>query len=305
MPIFQHLKSLLLLCKGENWQRYVVALFAVIVYLLVAHFSSSIAFYFIGLLLFFGYLLIGIPHGALDHLLLKDKRISLFKFVLNYVMIILLYFILWQYLPTLSLIVFIVFSSFHFGESELEDSGAKISSNSSYAKSFLLGLSILFFTIFSHFEESLDVIANIKGIAYTSLKSMDHPLYSLSIAGLSFLYILFQSVLSKRYFYLRILFILLIGVYVPLAVAFGLYFIVQHSYNAWGHLRTGLNLDSVSLYKKALPYTLGALMVFVVIVFINTNQVSIEREIWANVFIFLACISLPHFLLMHRFYKES
>jgi Brp/Blh family beta-carotene 15,15'-monooxygenase len=252
-----------------------------------------------------GFLAVGIPHGALDHILEKNNKEPLYRFIFKYLAIIGFYFALWHYLPQLSLITFIIFSSFHFGESELEETGVKISSTGSYLKAFTLGLCILLFIIFSHFEESMDVIASMNAFQLQDFKAGNISFYSFGIAAISLFYIISQSIFSKRYSYLGLLFLLLIGIKLPLIFAFGLYFIFQHSYNAWGHLQTGLNLNENSLYKKALPYTLGALIVLLAIVVFNPNTIINTEGFLANVFIFLACISLPHFVLMHLFYKSN
>ena len=305
LPIVPFLKALYLFIKKENWIRYIVAFLAVLAYLIIASFDSVTAMYVSYFILIAGFLAVGIPHGALDHILEKNKREPLYRFILKYLAIIGFYFALWHYLPSLSLITFIIFSSFHFGESELEETGVKISSTGSYLKAFTLGLCILLFIIFSHFEESMDVIASMNAFQLQDFKTVDFSFYSFGIAAISLFYIISQSIFSKRYSYLGLLFLLLIGIKLPLIFAFGLYFIFQHSYNAWGHLQTGLNLNENSLYKKALPYTLGALIVLLAIVVFNPNTIINTEGFLANVFIFLACISLPHFVLMHLFYKSN
>jgi Brp/Blh family beta-carotene 15,15'-monooxygenase len=271
----------------------------------VASFNSDIATYVSYFILISGSLAFGIPHGALDHILIRGKRIPLLPFILKYLIIIGLYFALWHYFPLLSLISFIIFSSFHFGESELEETGVEISSIGSCIKAFMLGACILLFIICTHFEESLNVIANTNAFQLQNFNYNIISIYSIWIASISLLYIVFQIIISKRYSYLGIVFLLIIGVKVPLIFAFGLYFIFQHSYNAWGHLQIGLNLHPVALYKKAIPYTLGALLIFTAIVVFDSNTLLNIDGFLANVFIFLACISLPHFLLMHMFYKTK
>ena len=305
LPIIPFIKALILFLKKENWLRYIYAFLSVIIYFIAASFSSSVALYTSYFILVAGFLVVGIPHGALDYMLVNDKSNSLFQFVLKYLAILALYFILWHYFSLFSLIVFVIYSSFHFGESEIEETGLTVSSFGTFVKAFLMGSSILLFIICAHFEESMNIISSISVISFTDNKNIDFNIYALCIAAISFIYILLQSIISKTYAFLGVIFILLIGIKVPLFFAFGLYFIFQHSYNAWGHLQIGLQLNSASLYKKALPFTLGALFIFVAIVIINSNFILSLDRFYAYVFIFLACISLPHFLLMHLFYKTK
>jgi cell division protein FtsW (lipid II flippase) len=98
--------------------------------------------------------------------------------------------------------------------------------------------------------------------------------------------------------------LLAIGILVPLPLAFGLYFILQHSYNAWIHLQKGLKMNASQLYKKSAVFTLGALVLFIVIAFF-VRDTSNLNAFWANFFVFIACISLPHFVLMHLFYNST
>jgi Brp/Blh family beta-carotene 15,15'-monooxygenase len=122
------------------------------------------------------------------------------------------------------------------------------------------------------------------------------------IAALSLVFIIVQSFYSRKIIHWGLLLLLLLGSLVPLTAAFGLYFIFQHSINAWGHLKNGLSTNNISLYKKALPYTIGAVLFFMVIVVLY-NKLRIDYEnIIPLFFIFLACISLPHVILMHGFY---
>ena len=70
-------------------------------------------------------LLIGVSHGSLDHIkgkklfeILKIKSIS--SFYLIYILITFFIIILWIFLPTFSLIIFLIIASFHFGKEDTE-----------------------------------------------------------------------------------------------------------------------------------------------------------------------------------------
>lgn len=303
-PKLTFLKILYLYLKKENWLRYIWAFLIIVTYLLLSNWNHQLAAYFSYAVLIVGLLWIGIPHGALDHMLSKNKNTPLPLFVIKYVAISGLYYIFWQYFPLLAFLVFIVYSSFHFGESELVETDRKVDSWGAHLKAFLMGLSILLFIIFSHTEEALRIIANFIAIPELSHFLLNYAFIALSLAILSFVYILVQIIMHKRWSYFGVLFLLVIGVKVPLILAFGLYFIFQHSSNAWHHLKLGLNMNSMQLYKKSLFYTLGALVIFLLIAFCSNEIVSIDG-LWAKFFIFIACISFPHFLLMHLFYKAK
>ncbi len=103
-----------------------------------------------------------------------------------------------------------------------------------------------------------------------------------------------------------LLIILLLGIATPLIFAFGIYFICQHSINAWQHLKQELLISNKTLLKEAYPFTFAAVIFFVAIVlvsyFLQSQEINILKS---QFFIFLACISLPHVLLMHNFYKKQ
>ena len=70
-------------------------------------------------------LTIGISHGSLDHIkgrrLLKILKIkSFYLFFLAYIFISLFIIILWLIIPIISLIIFLLVASYHFGKEDTE-----------------------------------------------------------------------------------------------------------------------------------------------------------------------------------------
>jgi lycopene beta-cyclase len=304
LPIKPFLKALLLYLKNKNGLRYIIALVAFITYALLSLFDLQIAQYFNYLLLVIGLLWIGIPHGALDHKLSTDKKTSLPLFIFNYLLIIGAYLIFWYFFPVISLLIFIAYSSFHFGESELIQNQEQVNSFKNYLKAFLLGLSILIFIITTHWQESITIISNIdKGAKLTPFLLNFKPFSTLASVA-SLIYIFLHYLTSKSFTFLGVLFLLLLGIQAPLSMAFGLYFIIQHSSNAWTHLKKGLNLSSRVLYLKSFPFTLGALLIFCLMAYFLSSSID-QAGIWAIFFVFIACISLPHFIMMHLFYASK
>jgi hypothetical protein len=91
--------------------------------------------------------------------------------------------------------------------------------------------------------------------------------------------------------------LLLIAAQLPLLVAFGLYFIFQHSVNGWQQLKLSLQMSNSRLWMHALPFTLGSFIILGVLYYFDF-PVN-----WGQAFIFLSALSFPHVLLMHRIYK--
>jgi Brp/Blh family beta-carotene 15,15'-monooxygenase len=167
------------------------------------------------------------------------------------------------------------------------------------------GLSILFFIILTHVNEAITIIADLKALHPVLLTFLSHPVYPVAFSILSISYIAFEASRHRTYSLFGLLLLLLLGIKAPLIFAFGLYFIFQHSFNAWGHLQLGLKMNAISLYQKALPYTIGALGIFIGFLMFLSNTAIDTTTIISTMFIFLACISLPHFILMHLFYKPK
>jgi hypothetical protein len=117
--------------------------------------------------------------------------------------------------------------------------------------------------------------------------------------------IVFAIFENKKQIYLAVAIILLAN-QLPLLISFGIYFIGQHSFTGWTHLKKGLNANNLSLTKKAFPFTFGALLLFAVL--IVSIQLKIVNQINDNLlslfFIFIACISFPHVMAMQTVYRK-
>ena len=303
LPIIPFLKALFVYAKTRNYMRYIVAVFFAFLYLITVKIDASLGSFVNYSTLVSGLILVGIPHGALDYLLIKKRHNSLVPFIVKYLLIIAAYLVVWWFLPMISISVFLVFSCFHFGESEIVENGTSINSTTSVLNAFFLGLSVLCFIIFTHIAESLSIIGNMIDLSDIYINEILKN--ARFLAALSLAYIISQSFFSRKSKHLGLLFLLLMGSLVPLIAAFGLYFIVQHSINAWEHLKIGLSTNSISLYRKALPFTMGAVFLFMIIAMLNNSLRFENDKIISSFFIFLACISLPHVFLMHNFYESK
>jgi phosphoglycerol transferase MdoB-like AlkP superfamily enzyme len=99
--------------------------------------------------------------------------------------------------------------------------------------------------------------------------------------------------------------ILVLGMQMPLMLAFGLYFVGSHSINAWGHIATKLKTPTKKLYLQSLPFNMGALFIFAIFLYLQNANARLIQSYAATFFVFLACVSLPHIILMHLFYKKE
>lgn len=112
--------------------------------------------------------LIGIPHGATDYIIFQylSKPFwgtdSLFYFYRNYILIMGAYALLWWLVPTFSLLVFILLSIYHFGQSNwnfLE----KTPNVLKHLLFIIWGSFVLLTPILAHYEQAQPIIAQILG----------------------------------------------------------------------------------------------------------------------------------------------
>lgn len=109
--------------------------------------------------------LIGIPHGANDHLLFFNlfKKRALEEgsktalFFLYYLGLIFLYVCSWFFLPAFSLGIFILISIYHFGQSNLYSIPLR-SAKGKFLSIFLSGTFVLLTPILAHIETALPII---------------------------------------------------------------------------------------------------------------------------------------------------
>lgn len=302
LPIVPFLKACFIYWTSYIKKGYLFSMGYMLLYFLLNMASPNMAngFGYAGLIA--GLLVVGIPHGAVDHLLLASKKFSLLKFVVQYLLIIAAYFMVWQWFPVFSLLLFIAYSAFHFGESEMVEMQVSMHSFAQKAYAFVLGLSILLLIIFLHLNESILVLNNMQGIS-DFVASLNLFQYKNIVIAVSCGLLMPLWWISKKTC-LFLAGILLLGTKMPLMLAFGLYFVGSHSVNAWGHIAGKLQIAPKKLYLESLPFNVGALLIFSLFFYLQQTNAQLIQSYAAVFFVFLACLSLPHIVLMHLFYKK-
>jgi lycopene beta-cyclase len=185
LPLAPFLKSLLVYAVKHNFMRYLITAVTLLLYFIIKQYNPTIALYYSYLCVTLGLLWVGIPHGALDHLTISNGKKSLSFFVVKYLITIIVYYFFWQFFPSIALLFFIMYSSFHFGESELQEINITTTTVSTYLKALALGASILIFIILTHFHESIEIIINIKGLEFIKLYEEFLVKYAFPIAILA------------------------------------------------------------------------------------------------------------------------
>jgi lycopene beta-cyclase len=245
-----------------------------------------------------GMFLVGIPHGAVDHLLETGNFKSPIKlsFIIKYISLALFNLVVWIFFPMVALVFFISYSAWHFGQTDWKEWQAqKINA----IKNATWGIFILSIILCGHLVETNNILDNMQ-VFKIPLTDKEGKIAStlLSIVAITW------AILEKRSRMLLSCLMLLVSIELPLISSFGLYFIGQHSMNGWTHLKEGMRVNNKSLYWKALPFTIGSLMLFAIFIYLlNNNYLAEFNESLLTVFfVFISCISFPHVMVMNRFY---
>ncbi len=243
-------------------------------------------------LLGLGMLAIGIPHGALDYHTVGEQGVSRWNgsFHMRYWGLIASMAVLWLLSPTVGLGVFVLTSAWHFGQTDFQH--WKLPEHT--VSIFLWGLSVLGWIILSHPEDSQIVVELLS--VHSSLPLQNSIGWLLSMAFLQ-VGLLFKT-RSVQLFLSTIS--LWASAWLPLPMAFGLYFIGQHSLEAWTHLKEAITLSDRSMWQEALPLTIGAFLFCAI--FVLTLSLQPFHLGW--IIIAGSCITFPHILYMDSFYRR-
>ena len=169
-------------------------------------------------------------------------------------------------------------------------------------KIILWGTLLFGIILLGHLNETNSIITNL-GVSPLLISVSIANKIGLILALIGFLW----SFAERKIAMIYSVFMLTIGLFLPLLTSFAIYFIAQHSLYGWIHLKKGLNTNNLTLYKKALPFTLGAVLFFIITIYLVQigSLNTLKTDFTALFFMFVACISLPHVLAMNKFYQKT
>jgi Brp/Blh family beta-carotene 15,15'-monooxygenase len=262
------------------------------VYFLVEPSNPYFEWAFTGIFMF----LLGIPHGAGDHLLIKKWKkdqgltFSLLRFTGSYLAVMLLYGLLWYYFPKTSFVIFILISIFHFGDFENEVLGNE--SIRAFCQKMSLGLGILGWLIYFHYAEVKLVLGDMIWVLPAQL-----PTY---LPFLFFLCIILGFRRQGIYRYFNTLITIFLGCFLPLLPAFVCYFAACHAVYSLRDMSEHLQIKTKSLLAKLLPFSCLSFLMGFIFLKVNSNI-----HVIYYFFIFLSLLTMPHFWLMHQHVKKT
>ena len=219
-------------------------------------------------------------------------------------------------MPTISLMIFLISASHHFGK---EDTQFLMSENSYFNQLlfFLKGSLIIFAPMYFHFDETISIFKSLLIDNETFFESLNLIetnkilLYGIIVSTLSSILLFTKNFELKKFtIFFDYFSILIINYYFSPLVAFTIYFCFLHSVRHSISLISELNENSIAnglkiFIKKALPLTiLTATFCFLGLYLLN-NTYNFDSSILKIIFIGLASLTFPHILLEYLIEKNE
>ncbi len=261
--------------------------------------------------------LLGIPHGAIDHIIyLEDSKSNPFKFYSFYFGLMAVYAIAWIFFPMWSMVAFLGLSAYHFGQSQFTE----ITSLAGWRKIALYtawGTSILSGLIYYNHAEIAQLTVAIPDLAEVNAAFANSTLYSaiLIVSTLASVVLLADSFRRKEIQDQRfgmelytLAFIHFVFYALPLVVGFTLYFVTLHSSKVlleeFAYLRKRrVNFSLKKFVRLLLPYTLVSVIGGGVLLVVSmVGAIKISAVLLA--FILISVLTLPHSVVMEDFYSK-
>ena len=266
-------------------------------------------------------LTIGVSHGSLDHIkgkklfnILNIKKISIFYF--SYILIAISVIIIWTIIPSISLIIFLIVASFHFGK---EDTQFLINENSYFNQLlfFFKGLLIVLTPMFFHFNETVAIFKFLlvnNEIFYSTLSFIENnkilPI-GIILSTLSSIYLsLNEFDIKKLTIFFDYFAIIILNYYLSPLIAFTIYFCFLHSIRHSITLiyeidKNDLNNGLKVFVKKSLPLTALTAIFCLIGLYLLNNSYNLNSSIFKIIFIGLASLTFPHILLEYFLEKNE
>jgi Brp/Blh family beta-carotene 15,15'-monooxygenase len=274
-----------------------------------------------GALFLLGIVLVGVPHGAADLLVSRQqardagKPFHAPRFLLSYVGRLLMFAAVLYWLPVLGSALFILFSAYHFGETDL----AGLRTETLLGKAVVLnyGLVILGIILLGHAEEVRPILAVLDASPEQALwleRVIDSKMLLLGASmvlffGSAFAYFVLypDPHADGGDFIARFALLALLLHFLPLLLGFTFYFIVWHSVLSLGNILTYLRKDDLfstgTIMKRIVFYSALALVGIGLLAaggFAYLNTATLMVSVIAG----LAMLTAPHMGVMHMMYMR-
>ena len=266
-------------------------------------------------------LIVGVSHGSLDHIKGK-KMLRLFNIKSTYIFYIIYIFIsaavvmTWVFLPSITLVIFLIIASYHFGK---EDTQFLINDRSYFTELiyFFKGFLIILAPLYFHFQETIAIFKLLlidNEVFYSSLNFIEtNKVIQIGIISstLSSIFLFLKNFEIKKFvIFLDYFSILILNYYLSPLLAFTVYFCFLHSIRHSISLAIELDPNSVIsgfrlFVKKALPLTILTAVFSFIALYLLSNSYNLDSAILKIIFIGLASLTFPHILLEYFLEKNE
>ncbi len=292
---------------------FVVNIFCFLMFKFNLNISSILCFLLV--------LIIGVSHGSLDHI--KGKKLlellnikSTYIFYIIYILISVLVLLTWILLPSITLLIFLIIASFHFGKEDtqfLVDNRSYLTQLLYFFKGFLIILAPLTF----HFQETVAIFKLLlidNKIFYSNLDFIEtNNVIQIGIvcSFLSSVFLFLKNFEIKKFvIFLDYFSILILNYYLTPLLAFTIYFCFLHSIRHSISLADELDRNNVIngfkiFIKKALPLTILTGIFSLIALYLLSNSYDLDSAILKIIFIGLASLTFPHILLEYLIEKNE
>ncbi len=262
--------------------------------------------------------LIGIPHGATDHLIFLQLRSTFLgsrgieQFYLHYLLLMAAYSIIWWLMPAVALAIFLLLSVYHFGQSNWNyvQFPSKVEASITY---LLWGSFVLLIPIIWNFEDAASIIASITRSQPMMLSAGWRQALCLLLLlsnGWLIVYLRVQRRIDRAHLRGELLNLWIMSVlffFAPLLLSFVVYFVFWHSISSMADQvqffrREAPHYNWKNYVRQALPLSAVAVGSLVLLYFLQ-RQLGFQTNI-GLLFIFISVVTLPHMILIELLYSE-
>jgi len=249
---------------------------------------------------------IGIPHGSVDHIIAfinpeARKFDSKLIFYVVYLSLIVFNIILWVISPFLGLLVFLIISCYHFGETQV------IGYNTTDNKilNFVIGANILLSLFLNNIVELQEILYILPQFASLDLSAFDSVFFLLISVAILMLSIVNFEIKRKVPLYAEITILYMVFFHTDLLTSFALYFGFCHSLPMLMLEFKEFKTDSfMKFYLKTLPFTILSI-IFGFLLYQFNNDLLTSDNLILFVFIIISSLTLPHVFIMKDFVKDK
>ena len=208
---------------------------------------------------------------------------------------------LWVISPFLGLLVFLIISCYHFGETQV------IGYNPTDNKllNFVVGANILLSLFLNNIAELQEILYILPQFASLDLTGFDSVFFLLISVAVLMLSIVNFEIKRKVTLYAEITILYMVFFHTDLLTSFALYFGFCHSLPMLMLEFKEFKTDSfMRFYLKTLPFTILSI-IFGFLLYQFNNDLLTSDNLILFVFIIISSLTLPHVFIMKDFVKDK